>query len=287
MQTPISPIVSQPSAPSRRGAPRQRPATTRRFGRGFAALLCASMLVPAAAHADEKYTMEDLVALDESSDWGELIKHLEDVRPSKRKAQWKAMAERAAIGRVDEFVKRNEKQQAYAEAERILLEVTVLKKSRKFLDKRSEVGLTMFKDCLSHRGGKPCVDGLKGLVNTDPTNAKLAFEAGKAVRLGFNAGSALPFFAGTLKKNDKRCSDGDVILSVKNGLAQPPGDWVGMAADIAFGRCAKAHKEATKKVFLSGSPTGYSFRNMCPLMKKAKRLSKFQKAVCDDVKEKK
>ncbi len=260
---------------------------TPRWTLGVAALLCASLLVPSAAFAAEKYTMEDLVALDEANDWGELIQHLEDVRPSKRKGKWKEMAERAAIGRIDEFVKRNEKQQAYAEAERIMMKVAVLKKSRKFLDKRAEVGLAMFQDCLNHRGGKPCVDGLDGLVNTDPKNEDLAFKAGKVVRLGYNASSALRFFNRTLKKNDKRCTDGDVVLAVKSGLSEPPGEGVKMATDIGFGRCSKAHEKALKAYFLDNAPSGYTFQNMCAPMKKAKRLSKFQKAVCDDKKEQK
>ncbi len=265
-----------------------RDVTAPRWTFGVAALLCAALAIPApAAAADDKYTMEDLEALDQASDWGELIQHLEDVRPSKRKGKWKEMAERAAIGRIDEFVKRNEKQQAYAEAERIMMKVAVLKTSRKFLDKRAEVGLDMFRDCLNHRGGKPCIDGLEGLVNTDPKNDTLAFKAGKVVRLGYNAGSALRFFDRTLKKNDARCSDGDVVLAVKSGLSEPPGDGVKMATDIGFGRCAKAHQDALKAYFLENAPSGYTFQNMCGPMKKAKRLSKFQTAVCEDKKEEK
>ena len=71
--------------------------------RATALAFAAALIIPQAASAEEKYTMDDLKALDQSSDWGELIVHLKDVRPSLRKAEWKVMAERAGIGRIAEF----------------------------------------------------------------------------------------------------------------------------------------------------------------------------------------
>lgn len=112
-------------------------------------LVAILLLLLPVTQTPARYTMEDLAALMEQESWEELLAHLHDIAPSKRKGKWLRWAEQAAMHELEAASKAVEPMQAVAVADRLLKSVTPLKKSKKFMLKRAEVGLLGFKTCIS------------------------------------------------------------------------------------------------------------------------------------------
>lgn len=259
------------------------------------AAVCAAVIsvAPMIASADDKYTMEDLRALAENDGWGELLEHVEDIRPRDRKKEWRSMLEKAAIGQLGILESQKKRYEGLAASEQILTRFTVLKKSKPYMKKRAEVGLIAFKECFSNRyGANRCASDLMDFIKVDPKNTDLAFSAGKVVTGDagklWQAGPEFFVLAMTDKKNRKRwCKDGDVGYSTLATFGGPPKyDSVKAASAIAFDHCYPQMKVKLEEK-LNEEASGYTGYNLCKgLTKRKHKLSAFQSAVCKDLMEK-
>lgn len=250
------------------------------------ALTCA---LGAAANATEpaKYTMEDLRALGESQSWGELLEHVEDVRPSERKKEWKDLLDRAAIGQIDSLLGQKRLPEAHATAEQLMTRFGLLKQSKSFMKKRADAGLEVFGECFGNNYAvNQCIDQLEAFTKVDEKDADLAFRAGKlVVERGRMYPSASPFFARAFEDKAVRaagCKDPSVEAAVLRSFGQPGHYDVAKAADrVAFDQCFDVLGNAVYEAFYGS--WGYEAANLCQgLMRKKAKLSPFQSAFCQD-----
>ncbi len=202
---------------------------------GWAACLALGMMAGSVHAEDQRYSVQDLQALQQSKSWDELMMHLWDVPPSQRNANWNRIVE-SACTRLEPM----------------------------------DGTLAQY-----------CVEPLKAVLNSEPTNTDLAWKAGKWARLNLNAAGAIPFFAKAgLKAGDPRCKDPDVSLAVISGLGLPADsekEIVQQSQKIAFDTCWAAVSQELKKEL---KPNSYISQNACPGLKKKGALSKTDAAKC-------
>ena len=241
----------------------------------------------AGATEPAKYTMEDLRALGESQSWGELLEHVEDVRPSERKKEWKDLLDRAAIGQIDALREQKRTQEAHATAEQLMTRFGILKQSKPFMKKRGEAGLEVFAECFGNAyAGAQCIEQLEAFVGVDSKDADLAFRAGKlVVERGRMYPPATPFFARAFEDKSVRaagCKDPSVEAAVLRSFGQPSHYDNAKAADkVAFDQCFDTLSKAVWESFYGS--WGYEAVNICTgLVRKKAKLSAFQSAFCQD-----
>jgi hypothetical protein len=260
----------------------------------MSSIVLASWIQGSLASAAEptKYTLEDLRALGESQSWGELIEHVEDVRPSERKKEWKDLLDRAAIGQIDSLREQKRAQEAHATAEQLMTRFGILKQSKPFMKKRGEAGLEVFAECMSNAyGGAQCIEQLEAFVGVDNKDAELAFQAGKlVVERGRMYPPASPFFARAFEDKSVRssgCKDPSVQAAVLRSFGQPAHYDTAKAADkVAFDHCFEALQKGIWESFYGS--WGYEAVNICSgFMRKKVKLSAFQSAFCQDQQAKK
>lgn len=244
---------------------------------------------PGSARSAEpaKYTMEDLRALGESQSWGELLEHVEDVRPSERKKEWKDLLERSAIGQIDGLLEQKRLMEAHSGAEQLMTRFGILKQSRPFMKKRGEAGLANIAECLGNNyGAAQCLEQLEAFTKVDAKNAELAFAAGKlVVERGRMYPPAAPYFARAFEDKALRaqgCKDPSVESSVLRALGQPPHyEDAKAASTVAFDQCFDVLNKPLFEAFYGS--WGYEAANLCAgLQRKKAKLSPFQSAFCHD-----
>lgn len=234
-----------------------------------------------------KYTLEDLRALGESQSWGELLEHVEDVRPSERKKEWKDLLDRAAIGQIDSLLEQKRLMEAHGTAEQLMTRFGLLKQSKPFMRKRGEAGLAAIAECLGNAyASAQCLEQLDAFTKVDPKNAELAFAAGKlVVERGRMYPPAAPHFARAFEDKATRaqgCKDPSVEASVLRALGQPPEyDNAKAASAVAFDHCYEVLSKPLFEAFYGS--WGYEAQNLCAgFQKKKAKLSPFQSAFCQD-----
>ena len=153
--------------------------------------LVLSLLIPLSAFsASSAYEMADLKALDKDQSYRELVDHLLDILPSKRDAEWKAIAERACVAVIDP----NEVKDA-ASAQKVLDRMDELMKkfgwlnqSKTFLSRRADVGLKAmgwtYSNSRHSSSEDPWLDNLKAFVAADQQTADLPLRALKLLKPG-------------------------------------------------------------------------------------------------------
>lgn len=119
-------------------------------------------------------------------------------------------------------------------------------------------------------GVEDCLIALEKFIKMSP---KEAMNAGKVVRLKFNATASLRFFEVAAKHPGKGfCQDADLQLSVLAGLALPP-DYpdAQRAATIFADRCFAEQVVAVAREVGAESGSSYLIRNACPILEKHRR----------------
>lgn len=246
-----------------------------------AVLVCAP--TPAA-----KYTMDDLRALAESGSWAELLEHAEDVRPSERKAEWKGLLEKAAVGHIDSLLTQQKAGEALGASDAVRSRFGVLKDSKAFAEKRGAAGLAVHATCMDDAyGAGRCVDSLIAFVEAEGNPPGLSRLAGKLlVERGRMRAPAAPFFARAAAADKAVCSDPSVAEAVLAAISQPP-DYANTkaAAALAFEHCWPALEKSLWEAFYASG--GYESANLCAGFEKRKvKLRPFQAAYCQDQKAK-
>src|SRR5580700_1594979 len=103
------------------------------------ALVVALVVVLATiARADDRklYTLADLKALAKQQAWSELVDHLEDIPPTNRDADWRAVAQQAGLGALG-IAGRSGPVDGLSVSETLLDRYPVLKDSKDFMAKRA------------------------------------------------------------------------------------------------------------------------------------------------------
>lgn len=241
---------------------------------------------PAWAEDSQKYKMEDLKALGESQGWLELIEHAEDVRPSERKAEWKALLEKAAAGHLSNLEQQKKGWEIITTSDQLLTRFPQLAQSKVFMAKRRDAGLPAFQECFRDAyGGVQCVEQLEAFTKADPNDAELHFGAGKVVTRGGMWAAAAPFFARAFEDAKQRktgCKDEALHETLRRAFGQPPDYANAKAAQkVAFDQCFDDLKPVLMDAFYESG--GYDAKNLCMgFTRKKVKLSAFQQAYCKD-----
>ncbi len=249
-----------------------------------ALILCTVLYAAQATAASDKYSMQDLQALMEQESWVELLAHLNDISPSKRKGKWLKWAEAAAINELEAQANTDEPMNAVMLADNMLKNVTPLKKSRKFMNKRAEVGIKGFKSCFRNTySGPQCAKMLRAFVALDKKNRELQFNAGKLARRGVQSWVAVEFFAPAIGKGNKTyCADEDVSIAVIDAIGRKNAQEA-PAVQLATQTCWTQLKPKVMELFYHSAQTSGSLRALCPALLKKRLLTPFQKIYCSDV----
>jgi hypothetical protein len=244
----------------------------------------SSAEAPAPAAAANKYTMDDLRALSQSQSWPELVEHLEDVRPSERKAEWSGFLEKATTGFLEGLAIQKKQHEAQQSADSFLTRFPALKQSKAFMQKRADVGLAALSECWNERRAG-CLDALETFTKADPNDLELAFRAGKLlVEVIHIRPPAATFFARALadkKQRAARCKDPSVLESVLEALGHPPSyDSTKAAVTVAFEDCYAEFKPQLLEGFMKA---GFAAKSYCQGFTQNKApLTAFQAAFCKD-----
>lgn len=250
--------------------------------------MCLATAVLAATTAQaKKNTMEDLKALAEQESWQELFNSLGDIAPAQRKAEWKGLLEKAAVGYLEALSGQEDQYAAFGLAKGILVQYPTLKKNADFMKKRGEVGLTALSKCFDNTwASADCSLSVEEFVKVDPQNHALAFEAGKLLRLRGGPAVAVRLFklaVGAKGSSKEYCKEEQLALAVMWGLGSPAKDPPAVAArEVAFKGCFAELKPAILDEFAANGGRSYFAENTCKDLKSAKALTKFQLALCDD-----
>ena len=235
-------------------------------------MISISALLACASYAQTKqaYTMKDLQVLANQQAWRELAEHLGDITPTGRNKEWEQLAEKAALGVLQDSDSKLKPDAGIVASDDLLSRFPGLKKSKEFMTKRAEIGLQSFARCFSYQYYfAECNKQLKKFIASDAGNLDLAFKAGKLVRLNMSHWSALPYFrSGLAQKNESRnCQDEDVQLAVLSGLRLPKDyrESIEDAGTIAAQLCWNELKSALLAELKSGN--SYFKENSCGFLK--------------------
>jgi hypothetical protein len=176
------------------------------------------------------YEMTDLKALDKDQSWRELVDHLTDVLPSKRDAEWKAIAERACSGVLDPAAIKDPPtgERTLEQIDELMKRFGWLKDSKVFMSKRAEVGFKAFGWTFSNSrhstSDDPWLERLKAFVAADAVTPDIALRGAKTVTARLVAVVAFPMFKAALAKGGKPvCKEADLQKSTLGALSE--GSW--------------------------------------------------------------
>lgn len=186
--------------------------------------LLLAVLLPLSASA-ATYELADLKALEKDQSWRELVDHLTDLVPSKRDAEWKALAERACTGVLDAAEVKDvpSAEAMLAQLEGLLKKFTWLKDSRPFMARRAEVGLKAlgwtYQTSRHSTGDDPWLDSLKAFVAADTQTPDIALRGAKLVTSRLVAEVAFPLLRAALARGGKAvCKDADLQQATLGAL---------------------------------------------------------------------
>ncbi len=236
--------------------------------------------------AHDAYTMDDLKALVEQESWQELLDHALDVSPSSRDETWRTYLESAAVGYLKAVEGTGNKDRAMTTSEELLVKHPILKRSRTYMEERARVGLEALKMCFRNRySTAQCSERAEAFVLVDPTNRRLAFEAGKLIRLRGSRNVATRMFARAFEDEAQRsgCSDDQVVLAVAQVLGSAHHEpTLEAAKKVAFDYCWAALKAPLLEAFGDAGPRYLAAT--CPGFAQRDALTEFQLALCEESK---
>jgi hypothetical protein len=193
----------------------------------FALALIAALPLSALA---APYELADLKALDKDQAWQELVPHLNDIAPSRRDAEWKAIAERACAGVLDAAELKDERsaQSMLFEIERLLKQFPWLKTSKVFMARRAEVGFKAmgwtFSSSRHASGDDQWLDGLEEFVALDTVTPDIALRGAKVVTGRLIPIVAFPLLKTALARGGKEvCKDKDLQQALLGAVEE--GSW--------------------------------------------------------------
>lgn len=236
-------------------------------------LLCLLPLPSSAA----TYELADLKALDKDRSWRELVDHLNDIVPSRRDAEWKAIAERACTGVLDpsELKDVPSSQRSLDQMDELMKRYGWLKDSKPFLARRADVGLKAmgwtYQSSRHSSGEDPWMDKLKTFVAADAFTPDLALRALKLVTSRLVAVVAFPLVKPALARGGKAaCKDADVQQAMLGALSE--GAWKEESAEVST-TCWEELKPMVLAEVLKPDATRTLQLKLCPTLVEKKALS--------------
>ena len=238
-----------------------------------ALLLCLFSLSASAA----TYELADLKALDKDQSWRELVEHLTDILPSKRDAEWKAIAERACSGVLDGSALKDPAsgERTLEQIDELMKRFGWLKDSKAFMSKRAEVGFKAFGWTFSNSrhssGDDPWLERLKAFVAADAVTPDIALRGEKVVTSRLVAVVAFPLMKTALAKGGKPvCNDGELQKSVLGALSD--GAWKAETSEV-LGTCWDELKPVILAEVLKTDATRTLQLKLCPVLVEKNALS--------------
>lgn len=237
--------------------------------------LCIGSFPLAASAAT--YEIADLKALDKDQGWRELVDHLNDILPSKRDAEWRAIAERACTGVIDvsELKDANAAQRVLEQTDELMKRYGWLKDSKPFLARRNEVGLKAFGWTFSnsrHSAGEDAwLDKVIAFVNADAVTTDLPLRALKLVTSRLVPVVAFPLVKPAIARGGKNvCKDADLQAVLLNTLSE--GSWKSEAVEFT-NTCWEELKPAITAEVLKPDVTRTVQLKLCPVLVDKKALN--------------
>ena len=233
------------------------------------------LLLPLSASA-ATYELADLKALDKDQSWRELVDHLNDIVPSKRDAEWKAIAERACSGVLDPSIKdAAAAQKTLVQIDELMKRFGFLSQSKVFLSKRAEVGFKAlgwtFSESRHSSSDDPWLERVKEFVAADTSTPDLALRAAKLVCSRLVAIVAFPLVKTALAKGGKSvCKDTDVQKSLLGALSE--GAWKAESGE-ALTTCWDEMKPLILAEVLKPDATRTLQLKLCPVLVERKGLT--------------
>jgi hypothetical protein len=214
-------------------------------------------------HAEPRYSMADLRALIARKMFHEAVRHLRDVPPAERRADWDAVAVDASVGWLGELavLEPTARLVAIRELER---ELPNLLAAPRYRSAREGAGWKGFVDCFAARPvPELCVAyAPEFVVATDPA---FALRLAKLVRSGTVPYVSLPLFERAAV--DRRvCADDDLRGSVMAGLGLPRADELARHARALAASCWDALKRPILDELAAQAP-GYFSDNACEVVR--------------------
>lgn len=238
--------------------------------------LLLAVLLPLAASA-ATYELADLKALEKDQSWRELVDHLNDLPPSKRDPDWKALAERACTGVLDpnEVKDLPTAEAALSQIEGLLKKFTWLKDSRTFMARRAEVGFKAlgwtYQTSRHSTSDDPWLDGLKAFVAADAQTPDIALRGAKLVTSRLVAEVAFPLLKTALAKGGKPvCKDADLQKATLEAVED--GAWKKEVGEVLTTCWDELKPQLVEKVMKADASRTLRLK-LCPVLTERKGLS--------------
>jgi len=207
---------------------------------GVCLALTFCVFKPAMAIQD-RYTIDDLFALERSGSWSELWAHLLDIKPSRRDEEWERLGITVTQAKLDTPYPMDQPEQSFLFVLEALDRLPFLKDNAAFMASRTDIGLQRLHTCFQAGSPRTCRNNFLAFIAQAPKDHALAFAAGKIVRRKMSYTHAMAFFHHALQVSitPNRCLDEDVWLALNASLElrDTQAESVRMAQDIAFGVC--------------------------------------------------
>ncbi|EPT2926312.1 hypothetical protein ACVQAZ_003578 [Vibrio vulnificus] len=195
-----------------------------------------AMSLSFSASASDAYSLEDLKALQASQSWQELLAHANDIRPSQRDTQWKALVEQAALGSFTQFIQAGNSDKAIYLGQEVLQVYPFLSQSDAFTQTFSEQLVKAAQPCVRY-SAESCVENYGNLLATLSPQAELSFAEGVKVYQNVSKSLSVPFFASAVKQSSQYCADEKVANALLYTLERPKNANFALAKEVATTVC--------------------------------------------------
>lgn len=242
-----------------------------------ALILCLGLVVSTVARAGT-YEMADLKALEKQSAWKELTEHLLDIAPSKRNAEWTALAEKSTANYLDLITvgKGRSAENALGEVEELLKRLPQMKQSKVFMAKRAELGIkvyeTSYHDYRHSSGNDEWLPKLKAFAESDTLTTDLPLRLAKVVTNRLIPVTAFPLVKIALERQGKAICKDETVQKTLIGTVEE-GSWADDYTKLVTETCWDDIKGPAIAA-IEKTDSKSMLKNMCPLVEKKNALPK-------------
>jgi hypothetical protein len=252
----------------------------------IAICIALTAFAPVANAKGTTYTLADLKALVADGSYVEAYKHIGDIPPAQRKADWIDVAAEAAGGALGTLD--TDDGSTIAAIEQIDKQFPQLLKNAKYTKPRADLGYKGIVGCFEQTndywgayGLENCTKLAIKFVDKSGGDRALALKVAKVARKSMNAYGAVPFFKRTLgPKDTSACKDEDLKLAVVAGLGLPADDANAAESRAIMATCWAELKDPILEELGKESKDGYVHQNACSTLLAKKAISGLQAKQC-------
>ncbi len=169
----------------------------------------------------KKYGVEELQVLVDQEMWEEVLVHLEDIEPTQRKGEWKALLFEAANGYLYDMDLYEDVAKAHHNVTELFKRYKFLKKNEEAMQYRQKIGLRFIKHCLSQEPPVDCEPASMAFIKYDSKSLEdLAMKVGNVTTYLRFPRAAVPFFHLAINSENKEthCKHERVKIAIDNGV---------------------------------------------------------------------